>query len=73
MIPDINVCLIDFPCPGEEMIIPNDDTSYTVLINTRLSRERQIEAYWHAIRHLKNNDFEKTDVQEIESNAHKKI
>ncbi len=71
MTPDINVHLIDFPVPGEEMIIPNEDTSYTILINTKLSRERQVEAYWHAMRHLENNDFEKNDVQEIETTVRK--
>lgn len=70
MTPDINICLVDFPCPGEEMIIPNEDTSYTILINSRLSHESQMRAYYHAIRHLQNSDFEKSDVQEIEYDAH---
>jgi len=71
MTPDINVCLVNFPCSGEEMIVPNEDTSYTILINSRLSHERQVKAYYHAIRHLQNNDFEKTDIQMIESEAHR--
>lgn len=70
MTPDINVCLVNFPCSGEEMVIPNEDTSYTILINSRLSHENQVKAYYHAIKHLQNNDFEKNDVQQIEAEAH---
>ena len=71
MMPAVNVCLVDFPCSGEEMIVPNEDSSYTIIINSRLSRERQLAAYMHALKHIAGNDFEKYDVQEIEGNAHK--
>lgn len=67
---DVYVFLVNFPCPGEEMIIPNEDASYTVLINSKLSRERQLEVYQHALKHIQENDFEKDDVQEIEADAH---
>ena len=68
--PDVNVFLVNFPCSGEEMIVPNEDSSYTVIINARLSHEKQLEAYCHAMKHIQNNDFEKDDVQNIESNTH---
>lgn len=70
MTPAVNVCLVNFPCRGEEMVIPNEDNSYTVIINSRLSQEKQMEAYIHAMKHITGNDFEKYDVQEIESRAH---
>lgn len=70
MTPDVNVFLVNFPCPGEEMVVPNEDLSYTIMINARLSYERQIEAYYHALKHITENDFEKENVQEIEANAH---
>lgn len=72
MTPAVNVCLVDFPCRGEEMVVPNEDNSYTVIINSRLSKEKQMEAYMHAMRHITGNDFEKFDVQQIESEAHAK-
>lgn len=70
MTPTVNVCLVNFPCRGEEMVVPNEDNSYTVIINSRLSREKQLAAYVHAMKHITENDFEKFDVQEIESDTH---
>lgn len=68
---DIFVQLVDFKdIPGEEMVTPNSDGSYTILINARISHDRQLDALDHAMRHIKNNDFEKRDVQQIEAAAH---
>ena len=40
------------------------------LSNSRLTHERHIESYAHAMRHIKNGDFEKQDVNQIELEAH---
>lgn len=66
----INCQIINFPNCGNEMIVENEDGSYTVLINAKLSYVGRLRAYEHAIRHIKNCDFEKDDVQKIEFNAH---
>ena len=52
MTPDVNVKLINFPNAGKEMVVPNEDGSYTILINAKLSYEDQVKAYEHAMRHL---------------------
>lgn len=70
MTPDVNVQLINFPNSGREMVVPNEDGSYTILINARLSNESQMQAYAHAMEHIVNDDFEKQDVQIIEAAAH---
>lgn len=71
MTPDVNVVVIDFKtCKGKEMVVPNEDGSYTILINSRLTYASQLKAYEHAMRHINNNDFEKSDVQPIECSAH---
>lgn len=71
MTPDVNVVLIDFKTSkGKEMVTVNEDGSYTILINARLSNEGQLKAYQHAMEHIKKNDFEKEDVQKIEFDAH---
>lgn len=70
--PAVNVFLVDFPNSGHEMVIPNEDDSYTILINAKLSYESQLKAYEHAMQHILNDDFSKTDVQEIEAIAHGK-
>lgn len=53
-----------------EQVVKNKDDSYTIFLNARLSCERQLSAYWHAINHIKNGDFEKTNADTIEKNAH---
>ena len=45
--PDVNVVLMDFPSKkGNEMVVPNEDGSYTILINAGLNYE-EIEYYAH--------------------------
>lgn len=61
---------MDFPGKGNEAVTKNEDDSYTIFLNARLSYEKQLEAYAHAIRHIKNGDFEKRDVGIIETEAH---
>ena len=62
------------PLPGRcrESVTCNEDGSYTILIREDLPRSEQLKAYAHAKRHIINMDFEKTNVQEIEKDAHKK-
>lgn len=68
---DVNVVLMDFKSTKpNEMVTVNEDGSYTIFINSRLSHNRQLESYKHAIKHIENDDFHKTDIQSIEHNAH---
>ena len=74
MTKDVNVFLRDFPNTKEsEVITENSDGSYTVFLNARLSHDRLIEAYRHALAHIDNEDFRKEDVQLIELEAHSGI
>jgi len=61
---------VDMPDNISEMVTPCYD-GYTVYINSRISEEKQHKALSHALRHIRNNDFNKTDVNSIESEAHK--
>ena len=70
MTPDVNVVLLDFPKPGNEMVFENEDGSFTIMINSRLSHNRQLLAYNHAMKHIQDSDFQKADVQAIEAAAH---
>ena len=69
--PDVNTFLVNFPSPGNEMVVQNEDGTYTVLINAKLSQDGQFKAYQHALNHINNGDFEKSDIQSIEFQAHK--
>lgn len=67
---DIYVYQVPLPRGINEMVTPSLDDSYTVYIDERLSDEKKLEAYQHALEHIKKNDWSKEDVQEIESIAH---
>lgn len=73
MTPDVNVVLLNLPTKDKEAITENEDGSFTIVINSRLSYGAQLLAYQHAMRHINNNDFEKSDVQRIESIAHSTV
>ena len=66
---DVYVYTADLPIGTRELVAPCLD-GYTVYINTRYNRETQLGAYLHAVKHVTDHDWEKTDVQEIESDAH---
>ena len=71
MTQDVNVVVLDFKESREkEMVTENEDGSYTIFINARLSYDGQLKAYDHAMKHIGDNDFERTDVQTIEYVAH---
>lgn len=63
----------DMPEGAREMVCPNPDGTYTVLINGSLRKEDQVRAFWHAVRHIDRNDFERVEehgIQAIEAEAH---
>ena len=60
----------DLPPGVHEVVVPCVDGCYTLYLNTKDSRERQIEAYQHALGHIRENDHGRADVEKIELNAH---
>lgn len=55
-----------------EMVSANEDGSYTIFINARLSYEGRMKAYNHAMHHIKNEDFgKKCSADLIECYAHR--
>jgi len=68
---DYQVQFVSFPdAKTKEAVTENSDGSYTIFIETSLSREAQKKAFKHAMRHISGNDLEKTDVDKIEFDAH---
>lgn len=68
---DVNVLLADMPATIPGYSISNPDMSYTVVINSRLNRERQLLAYQHEINHINSGDYDRrTSVDVIECYAH---
>ena len=68
---DITVVLKDFP-PGKihEAVRQRPDGTFLVLIDSRLNYEQRLNEYRHALLHIERGDFDKTDVQRIEAEAH---
>lgn len=68
---DYNVQLIGFPTPKvHEAITPNEDGSVTIFLDKNMTFEAQQKRFLHAVKHLNGKDFDKNNVQEIETEAH---
>lgn len=53
----INVQILDFGNSIPAAVTINDDGSFSIFLNARLSYERRLEAYLHEMRHIQNQDF----------------
>lgn len=68
---DIFIYCVVLPSGVHEMVTPCAD-GYTVYLNALDCKDRQEQALNHVIRHIKNGDFEKVNVQTIEAETHGK-
>lgn len=73
MTPDVNIVLLNLPVKEKEAVTENEDGTFTIIINSRLSYDEQLKAYHHAMHHIENDDFSKNDVQSIEAIAHEVV
>jgi len=67
---DYQVRLINFP-PGKakEAVTENEDGTYTIFIEAALSREKQKEKFFHAMKHILQSDFDKFNADQVELDA----
>lgn len=65
---NIYTYVIDLPPGIDEMVTPCLD-GYTIYLADRLDQRGRQKAFDHAMRHVWNDDFSKTNVQEIERHA----
>lgn len=72
MMYDFNIVLIDMDTMVGESIFKNRDGSFSIFINTRWSAEEQRRCVLHAFDHVRHHDWEKSSVQEIEYEAHRR-
>lgn len=69
---DYHVELIRFPSgKTHEAVTINEDGSATIFLDKNDTKELQRKRFLHAIKHLRGNDFGKSNVQEIEARTHK--
>ena len=68
---EVFIRLIDFPtCACGGFVIPNDDGTYSVYLNSRLSRQQNVESMEHELLHIKKDDlYRNVPVQVIERDA----
>ena len=66
---DYHVVIKDMPPTIRGFTVQETDF-VTIVINSRLNRETQLEAYKHEIKHIRNDDFKRKDIQLIEMEAH---
>lgn len=68
---DLTIVYMNLPKDVDEVITVNNDCSYTAIIAENRCQQKQLEAYKHALKHIKNDDLEDgKDVQDIEKEAH---
>lgn len=46
-----------FPYSVKSAVIPNDDGSFSIYINGKLSPDQKVKALDHEIMHIQNDDF----------------
>lgn len=68
---DVIIELIDLKdTKATEVVVKNNDGSFSIFINSRFNVERQRDALNHAINHIRFNDFRLNNVQQIEAATH---
>ena len=69
---DIFVYYIDFKNSVPATSTKNEDGSYSIFINARLSQEQQVNAYMHELQHILAKDFTRRHecVDRLEYYAH---
>lgn len=70
---DYFIYFVKFPnTEGAALVTPNDDGTYTILVNNQVSESRQQRAIRHEIKHIEEGHFYLNDVSvdHIEIQAH---
>ena len=71
-VPEYDLTIYRVPMTVGEGVSPNaEDAGYTAYVNEDAEDYQAIYEALHAIKHTKDQDFQKNDVQQIESDAHK--
>lgn len=69
--PDIFIYYVPLPDGINEAVL-ECSTGFTIYIDPRQSDAGILRSYKHAMKHIHKDDFSKDNVQDIESQAHRK-
>ena len=62
----------DLPATIRSFVVSNDDSTYTIILNSKLSHEQNLISYIHELEHIKRGDYDKKcSADLIEINAHR--
>ena len=65
------VRLVDMPVTVKALVHLNEDDTYTVLLNSRLSYEQNVSSYQHEMQHIEHDDlYSIEDADAIERKRH---
>ena len=68
---NIFVKCVELPTAVRSFVVANNDMTYTVILNSKLSREQNLLSYQHELDHILNGDYEKKcSADFIEITAH---
>ncbi len=67
---DTNVIYADLPASVKAYTVCCPDDTYTIVLNSRHSHEQLLASYQHELKHIENRDFEKSNSNIIELEAH---
>lgn len=59
MKPDVFCHYADMPTTIPAFVVANTDGSYTVILNSKHSREQHLKSYAHELKHILDGDYEK--------------
>ncbi len=63
---DIRMRYLDLPYKVHAFTVREDVDSYDVYVNSHLCYDAQLKAYEHELAHIRNEDFEMFDVNDVE-------
>ncbi|WP_300773321.1 hypothetical protein [uncultured Acetatifactor sp.] len=68
---DIYTYYVDLPCTIRSFVVSNADMTFTIILNAKIGRDQQLQAYRHEINHIRNGDYDKkSSVDLVELAAH---
>lgn len=71
MTPAVNCIYANMPSAVKAYTVCNADMTYTIVLNSRLTREQHLISYHHEMNHIENGDYDKKcDVGLLEIVAH---
>jgi len=68
---NVFVSMVELPNSVKAYVVANADSTYTIVLNSRLNHEQNVLSYLHELDHIRNGDYDKKlNADVIELYAH---